>query len=112
MDPPPLWANNGPLHTAKKELVSVGWEMASQSSKKLKGKVVKAGDIGLKLGGGGQAGGTCRRHAMYYFPLKASRRAIMIPPKDVGCRDQHLDQMLAPTSPLLGESLTPRLMVE
>ena len=39
----------------KNHCVMLGWETDSQSSKKLKGKVVKASDIGFDLGSGGRA---------------------------------------------------------
>ena len=42
---------------AKKEPVKVLWESDPQSSKKLKGKVLDAGGIGLDLAGGGRAPG-------------------------------------------------------
>ena len=62
MDLPLVWAHDGTLYMAKKEVVKLGWESDSQSSKKLKGKVLKAGGIGLDLSGGGACSGlrTCR----------------------------------------------------
>ena len=45
---------------ATKELVKLGWGTDSQSSKKLKGQVVKAGDISLDSGDGGCDPGSAR----------------------------------------------------
>ena len=62
MDSPSFGARDGaPLHMAKKEAVRLGWVSNSQSSKQLKLKVVKAGDVVLQLAGGGRAPG--RFHA-------------------------------------------------
>ena len=57
MNLPPFWVHDGALYMAKNELVKLRWESDPQSSKKLKGKVLKAGDIGLDLAGGGRAPG-------------------------------------------------------
>ena len=60
MDPPPFRAHDGAWYMAQKEAVKLGWVPDPQSSKKLKLKVVKAGDIGLDLAGGGRALGRAR----------------------------------------------------
>ena len=58
MDLAPFWAHDGALYMAQKEVVKLGWESDSQNSKQLKGKVVKAGDIGLRLAAESQL--TCK----------------------------------------------------
>ena len=68
MDLPLVWAHDGTLYMAKKEVAKLGWESDSQSSKKLKLKVVKAGYIGLNLGCGG--------HALGYAPLDDPKNKI------------------------------------
>ena len=55
MNPPSFWAHNGALYMSMKEIAALKWSSSSQSSKKLKGKVLKACDVGLLLSGGGQA---------------------------------------------------------
>ena len=50
---PPCWAHNGALCVAKKELVRLGWETDSQSSKQLKGKAMKSDDSGFDFFWGG-----------------------------------------------------------
>jgi len=55
MNPPPFWAHNGALHMSMKEIATLKWSSSSQSSKKLKGNVLKACDVGLHLTGGGRA---------------------------------------------------------
>ena len=55
MEPPPFWVHDSALYMAKKEVVNLRWESEPHSSKKLKGKVLKAGDIGPDLAGGGRA---------------------------------------------------------
>ena len=54
MDPPPFWAHNGALHTANKKACHVG--LGDRFS--TKGKLAKAHDFGLDLGGGGRAPGS------------------------------------------------------
>ena len=65
MDPPPFRVHDGALHMAQKEVVKLGQDSDSQSSKKLKGKVLKAGDIGLDLAGGGRAPGYAHETAAW-----------------------------------------------
>ena len=55
MNPPSFWAHNGALYMSMKEIAALKWCSSSQSSKKLKGKVLKACDVDLLLSGGGQA---------------------------------------------------------
>ena len=42
MEAPPFWAHNSAPYMANKHLGMLGWETDSQSSKKLKGEVVKS----------------------------------------------------------------------
>ena len=58
---------------AKKHLVMLGWETDSQSSKKLKRKVVKSSDIGLELSGGGRAPMYCNVDAVLRIVVASNR---------------------------------------
>ena len=60
---------------AKKDVVKLGWD--SQSSKKLKGKLVEAGAIGVALGGGGRAPGYALQAMGYVDDLQY----IVVPSK-------------------------------
>ena len=58
---------------AKKELVKLRLESDPQSSKKLKGKVLKAGDIGLDLVSRGRAPGYAHVDGVQWCSFKAGR---------------------------------------
>ena len=55
-------------------MASFGWKSYSQSSKNLKGTVVKAGDIGLGSGGGGRAPGCARVDGVQCMVLPSKRQ--------------------------------------
>ena len=77
LDLPPVWAHDGTLHMAKKGLVKLGWETDSQSSKKLKLKVVKPGEIGLDLAGGGLGAMQTPRNSLV-FPQRGKKQQELL----------------------------------